>query len=123
MMAIMRNPNRKPYFKAFCLKDGTPFMAIPTRRPLPKTLANLGEQIDEDGVWNRMRHEDEELDEFINSARHLVYATIANALNVNRAIRRQVEPKLANLTEQVTFLNERLGRIEQKLDAVMNPES
>jgi hypothetical protein len=113
----MRQQQSKTYFKVFCLKDRTPFMALPTRKPLEKTLNSWGEQIDEDGVWRWLPHDDKELDRFIDTARHLTYATIANSINMKRAIRTQAEPKLNALIKQVAAIKEQLDRMERKMNA------
>jgi hypothetical protein len=72
----------------FSLKDGTPFMAFPTQKPLDSRRG----KIDEDGIWHWTEHGEIDLNTFIDSARHIVYSTIANSINVKRTIRTQVEP-------------------------------
>lgn len=49
--------------------------------------------------------------------KHLVYSTIANHINVKRALRGQVEPSLDVLARDVAALKQQLDRIERSLHA------
>ncbi len=69
------------------------------------------------GVGNWMPHDEKELDRFIDTAKHLAYATIANSINMKRALRSQVEQKLNALIKQVAALKEQLDCMERKMNA------
>lgn len=110
----MKKKKEQAFFKVFSLKDKTVFLALPTRKPHPKSLG--GEKIDDEGIWCWYIEGEEELNGYKAEVKHLVYSTIANNLNVKRAIRKQVEPRLIALTKQVSSLKDQLDRIERKID-------
>jgi len=118
MMWGMSKRDGKSYFKVFAIEDKTVILAMPSRKPHPKSIPERG-KIDEDGVWYWFIEGHDDLENYKQEVRHLIFGTLANAINVKRALRRQVEEKLAGLTQQVEALKEQLDRIEQKIDSRM----
>ena len=112
----MSKRDRRPYFKTFALENGPAILGIPTKKPHPKTLASRGGKVDPDGVWYSITEDYESIEVYKLEVKHLVYSTIANDINVKRALRQQVEGRLASLARDVSALKEQLDRIERKLD-------
>ncbi|HEY2585190.1 MAG TPA: hypothetical protein VGI81_05445, partial [Tepidisphaeraceae bacterium] len=97
--------------------DRTVVLAIPTRKPHPKSLGR-GNEIDGDGVWRWFIEGHEDVHAYRQEVKHLVYATAANKINVKRALREQVEGKLDAVAQEIASLRGQLERMEQKLDAL-----
>ena len=103
--------NKKVHYQVFALKDGTILAACPGR----KTPANRlhPEPEDEDGVcrW----HTEMDYDS-LKSWTTNPMGVLAVVLNVRKAIRAQVAPKLELLQRQMAELREQLDRIEKSLE-------
>ena len=93
----------KAYYKVFALADGTVILGMPTRKPHPKSLRGK-DKIDDDGVWCWFTEGHDDIDGFKQEIKPLVYSTIANKINVKRALREQVETKLDDLSRQMALL-------------------
>lgn len=100
------------------MENGPAILGIPTKKPHPKTLASRGGKVDEDGVWYSIIEDQDSLEAYKLEVKHLVYSTIANHINVKRALREQVEQRLESLTRDVAALKEQLDHLEGKLDAM-----
>lgn len=110
----MRKKKGVGYYKAFTLQDGTVLLAMPTHKPHPHSLGRK-KQIPEDGLWWEMVETPKDLQAYVQGARHLVYSTIANRLNLRRILADRIETRLDALATQIEVLNERLERIEHVL--------
>jgi hypothetical protein len=104
--------NKKVHYEVFALRDGTILAAGPGRK-IP-TCRVYPEPEDEDGVcrWHT------ELDfDSLKSWKTNPMGVLAVVLNVRKAIRAQVEPRLELLQQQMATLREQLDRIEKGLEA------
>lgn len=103
---------RPAYYSAHALRDGTIWFAMQT--PKPRKTRHSTPEIDADGIHNWYVDE-EELDRLTEWAKALRHGAVANCLNTKRIVRQQVEPKLDELLRQVSELNDRLARLEERL--------
>jgi hypothetical protein len=111
----MSKRDRRAYFKTFELANGTALLAIPMRKPHPKSIHMGIRRMDEDGVCWVFAEDYADIEAYTQQARHFIHSTIATSINVKRAIRQQVEPKLDALNRNVAALAEQLRRIERML--------
>lgn len=68
-------------------------------------------------MWQWFIEGHDDIDGFNADAKRFIHCTIANNINVKRALRQQVETNLDRLSLQFALIEEQLDRIERKLDA------
>lgn len=105
---------RPTYYSVHALRDGTIWFAEQTRKP--RTTRHFTPEIDGDGIHNWFLDE-EEPTRLTDWGKGLRHGAVVNRLNVKRAIREQVEPKLDELLNLVRELSERVSRLEELLGA------
>jgi hypothetical protein len=110
----MSKRDGKSYFTVFALKDGTVASVLESRKPSKRALGR-GKRIDDDGVYREYVTDATTYDNHTDAQRIQKHITIATAINVKRALRQLVVPRLDRLAEQVSALQAQLDRIEQKL--------
>lgn len=111
----MPRPRRRPtYYHVSCLRDLTVLGAYPVRKPTPHMLKRDRRRIDEDNVCAEFETAGDNLRDVNNDTRTRFQDIVANALNVRRAIRELVLPRLLELESQVADLRARLDRIEHR---------
>jgi hypothetical protein len=103
---------RTVYYSAHVLKDGTVWLAVPTRRPA-RTKRPPAE-IDEDGIHQRFEYGDAPAN-LGDTGRIVWNIAVANSLNTKRIVREQVESKLNDLLERLTDVQQRLAVLESAL--------
>lgn len=102
---MRRRIRRRPtYYHVSCLRDGTVLAAYPTRKPTPHMLKRDGQRIDEDNVCSEFDRSGSELRDVNNDTRTRFQDIVANALNVRRAIRQLVLPRLDEIESQLAAL-------------------
>ena len=121
-MSRMSKRDRKAYFKTFELTNGTALLAIPMRKPHPKSVKIGISRMDEDGVCWVFTDDYNDIEGYTQETRNFIHSTLATSINVKRAIRQQVEPKLDAPSRNVAALKDQVARIEQKLDSIVSPK-
>lgn len=113
-------PKPKAYFQVFALKNDIIWLATQERKP--GRSRTWGEpQIDEDGIFSWLINTTEQHESMTPHAKVAKGTTIATYLNVRRIIREHVEPRLSDLSHQISAVQDALNRIERKLDEVTLP--
>jgi hypothetical protein len=109
---------RPVYYTAFGLKDGTVYAAMPVRKPR-KTKHGPAPRIDAEGICQFYAGVVEAPADMPEWRRATFHTTVGTALNVRRIIREQVAGRLDALEQAVAETQERLARIEDKLDRLL----
>jgi hypothetical protein len=103
---------KKAYYSVRALRDGTIWLAVLTRKPSKKPRQKL--QIDDDGIHNW--YLDEDIPHGMTDwARSVRYGTVATSLNVKRIMREQIEPKLDEVLNRLSSIEERLKQMERDI--------
>ncbi|MBI1849981.1 MAG: hypothetical protein HYR85_06510, partial [Planctomycetes bacterium] len=101
---------KKVHFVAWSLQDGTIWLTLPTKKPGRNTIEAA--RIDEDGVhtfYVERITEKHDHPDWVKATRN---AAICGSLNTKRALRAQIEPKLAALERRLELMQAQLDRIE-----------
>jgi len=107
----------KVYYRVFAMKDGTIFVALPDRKPTKKSLWP-GEVIDEDGIYRWWVEGVKDYPELYNGTRPNPHSILAMNLNVKRALRSQVEPRLSEIQKQVSAMQTQISETQNQILAV-----
>lgn len=70
----MSKRNRKAYFKTFELTDGTALLAIPRRKPHPKSIKIGIRRMDEDGVCCVFTDDYSDIEGYTQEARNFIHS-------------------------------------------------
>ena len=112
----VKDVERPTYYTAHCLRDGTVIAAYPARKPSSRVLKRDGRRIDADNICQEFDTSGMELSDVRNEGRTRFQDIIANALNMRRAIRELVLPRLIALESEVAALRVELhlrGNLEE----------
>jgi hypothetical protein len=105
---------RTVYYSAHVLKDGTVWLAAPTRKPARSKRCAV--EIDADGIHQRFEYSD--APENLGDTGRIVWnVAVGNCLNTKRIVREQIESKLNDLLERITDVQKRLAALESHLNA------
>src|SRR5690348_5189207 len=96
----MSKRDRKSYFVAWELRDGTVVSVLEGRKP-PAGSLHPGEKIDADGVYRRYIRSMKRPVDFEPWERAAYQAAVSAKLNTARLLRRQVEPHLVHMAKQL----------------------
>lgn len=114
----MRRKRRKPiYFEASSLYDGTVLAAYPVRKPTAKMQKQGSFRLDADNIGSEFVGAGGELSRIEHDNRFRFQDIIANRLNVRRALRDLVLPRIESLEERLAGIESGLNRLEQILKA------
>jgi hypothetical protein len=106
------------YFHVSSLRDGTVLAAYPVRKPSARVLKRDGRRIDADNVCQEFSGAGRELSDVNNDTRTRFQDIIANSLNLRRAVRSLLLPRLQALESELAALHVQLDRVEQVLVAM-----
>jgi hypothetical protein len=76
--------------------------------------------IDADGVYVEYPADARTYENHTDAQRIQKHITISGAINIRRALRRMVEPKLTDIAAGIAALGEQLARVERKLDDLVS---
>src|SRR5690348_3137068 len=105
IIKCMSKRDGKTYFTVFALRDGTVTSVLESKKPSKRSLCR-GQKIDEDGVFCEYITDARTYEGHTDAQRIQKHITIAAAINMKRALRRQVEPRLSALARDVRALKE-----------------
>jgi hypothetical protein len=114
---MRRRKTRRPtYYEISCLKDGTVIAAHTVRKPSPHILKRDRLRIDEDNVCKEFPNSGLKwLIDVTNDRRIHFQGIIATALNVRRAIRALLLPRLEAMEAELASVQQQLDRIENAI--------
>jgi hypothetical protein len=114
-----RKPYRPIHFFALRLRDGTVLGGYPIRKPSGRKIKEYKIRIDEENICEEHQISESDLrEEYIDEVRFRYHDVIANNLNVLRALRQHLLPRIESLQTQLDAMKAQLDRIEQKQVAI-----
>jgi hypothetical protein len=114
--SVMRK-KEKVYYRVIAMKDGAILVAMPDRKPAKKSL-RPGEAIDEDGIYRCYVEGVKDYPDIYNGTRPNPVSILATNLNIKRALRRQVEPRLDAIQNQVAEMQDQMSAVQKQLDRI-----
>jgi hypothetical protein len=108
------------HYTSLGLHDGTVLSAWPIRKPPRRVFKRECSPIDPEGVVKEHTRTGEEISSVDNTERWRPQTVIAINLNVRRALRELVLPRLAETLGKVESLKGQLDRIEALLSSERN---
>jgi hypothetical protein len=111
-----RKRQRRPvYYEVSCMRDGTVLGARPIRKPSSHFIKTYRLLIDEDNVCQEFVDSGEWFWDQSDDYRFRFHDIVSNALNMRRAVRAVLLPRLESLEAEVVAVRAQLDRIEQAI--------
>jgi hypothetical protein len=108
---------RPVYYVATSYRDGAAVACHPQRKPSDRKLKQDGDRVDPDLVFREYHYGSDEFSRWELDFRVRCSDLLANRLNMRRAAREIVLPKLDELDSKLQALHKQLQRIESLLAA------